>query len=155
MTLLHLAQITPASNPEQVGTWVLIALGLMGGLIMLINGVLNIVRAIWPAKPGPIEPQPLIVQLAERFTPIEEHHALKNKVESHQAVVAHSLQELDRQRRESVSRVYEKTEERIDQIRGEIRHDIEGIYDRLDKHGETLGEIRGELRHIRHQKSDA
>jgi len=138
----------PAGDPTAVGTWVLIGLGVLGSSVLVAQGILSIVRHLWPGKVRPLEPNPLIVKGHVEYTPLADHLRLADKVDAHRSEALSAIQAVDEGRRVSVSKAYDAMREAQSSGRAELREEIGKIHDRLNNHTAILGEIRGEIKNL-------
>lgn len=77
-------------------------------------------------KEGKI-PQPLHVELAKEFTPLERTEKLEHEVRRGFSCIGTQIAKVESDRRASVSRVYETTRTSIAEIRGELKGDNEKL----------------------------
>jgi len=66
-------------------------------------------------------PQPMLVELAKEFTPLDRTERLESEVRSGFAAVGEKLIKVDADRRQSVNRCYENTERLVGEMREEMR----------------------------------
>jgi hypothetical protein len=125
--------------------------GIAVGAITLVVQVRNLLKK--PSK----TPQPLIVEMAEKFATVGQHAELSHKVEAYHKDILAKLTDLDGIRRDSVHKAHLQTErlysevrtelrEEMDKIRAEFHTGMAGLNERISTLIMAVGETRGELR---------
>ena len=97
-------------------------------------------------KGKPINPQPLVVAEHERFCTLKQHEACRQEVMQQIGELREADRKADEARRVSLSKVYERLEHVVKEMRAEGKHDIEGLHERVNLILAELGEIRGTLK---------
>lgn len=112
----------------------------------------NELRKAFAKKDNSVGPQPFIVALEQKFAPLDDHRSLVKKVDENHIEMRQCVASLDKERRSSVSKVYEKTEIMVEGLRKEMREDIGGLHARLNDIVDGLAEMRGELKHMNNKQ---
>lgn len=118
------------------------------GCVWIALQIANQVKSL-RAKAPPATPQPLIVELAKEFTPIERTEKLEARVE-----------QVDVDRRQSVSRCYDEMRKAVEGLRGEAKSDnremirelsekVDGIHSRINDLVRGVSKLEGTVEEIR------
>ncbi|MBN2069115.1 MAG: hypothetical protein JW739_05710 [Opitutales bacterium] len=99
---------------------------------------------------------PLIIDQAEKYTPLSKTEELEKKVDTNHKEIRELILEYDEKRRISVSKVYTETsnsmkanraemKEDLKTFSSEVRQDFKHVHDRLNDISNSLASVVGEL----------
>lgn len=89
--------------------------------------------------------QPLTIQGATLFTPIEAHNELKGRVDGISRDIAAGFERLDHKRSVSVAGLHDDLEVAIENLRKEVKEDVKGVHDRINAVLAAVSELRGKV----------
>jgi|GEM_PF-4859307 len=141
-----MTEAVPASALKDflaVTFYLLGGLGSAAGLALAIRSLLR--------KPSPF-PQPMLVELAKEFTPLDRTERFEIEVRDGFRDVNDKLVKADAERRQSVSRCYQNTERLVGDMRDEIRATQQDLGKQLRETNDGLNgrinDILGAVRHL-------